>query len=627
MFTNAFTRTAYPRRGPKVTFWAVLCCALAFVSTATNVAAAETPIQVLDATQWMPARADGTPDLRKALAVVLSKDLYEPRVKNEPVWYRFTFKLDRAPTQRQAIYFPALYVQVEPFINGHPLGATGKMTDMPERSWRGARIFEIPESYLNAGENEVFLRVGGRNAWTFAPPEIGDRARLQARYTQKIVATAIAPLAMGAMVALLGIFVLALWIHQRGEALYGYFGVAATIWGLHTVWFLTPTSLFPMPHNRVLWTATYTLWISLFVIFFVRYTGQPHRRFERFMWCFAILGYPVMYIAQYAGVFPIASVALRAISIVCVLIGLIIVVRFAWRTRRVDGVLLMLTGGVSLGFGVYDWHIARTGALNPVWLVPYAGLAYLILFGWLLATRFNRDLDALEQSHETLNQRVAEKSHELGVNHERLRQIEQQQAALEERSHILRDMHDGLGTKLMISLRSLERGEIDSDKAAAVVRECIDELRLIVDASGQTDGDIAGLLANLRYRLGERLQRAGLAIEWRVTDTPPVPALTGGNGQELMHIVQACLNNILQHANASAITFETQYLTDDKNVVLSIRDNGRGFDAFAATNIADHGIANMRMRAERLGAMLAVISAPTGSEIRLTFPLVVSSKH
>ena len=239
----------------------------------------------------------------------------------------------------------------------------------------------------------------------------------------------------------------------------------------------------------------------------------------------------------------------------------------------------------------------------------------------------SRGLDALEQSHETLNQRVAEKSHELGVNHERLRQIEQQQAALEERSHILRDMHDGLGTKLMISLRSLERGEIDSDKAAAVVRECIDELRLIVDASGQTDGDIAGLLANLRYRLGERLQRAGLAIEWRVTDTPPVPALTGGNGQELMHIVQACLNNILQHANASAITFETQYLTDDKNVVLSIRDNGRGFDAFAATNIADHGIANMRMRAERLGAMLAVISAPTGSEIRLTFPLVVSSKH
>lgn len=583
-------------------------------------AARAQPVEVNRAI-WMPEAADGTPDRSRAQPVQLPDDLIERREAGSPSWYLIGFTLPSLPAASQSIYLPAVYAQLHLTLNGHALGTTGSIGERIPRSWRVTRIFDVPRDYLEAGENQLLIRAGGEGLWTFAPPLIGNADQLHSAYSQKIIATAAAPLAIGAMVSLLGVFVLVLWIHRRGEALYGYFGAANLMWGLHTAWNLLPFSVFPHPHNQVLWTATYAFWVSLLVIFFVRYTGRPYIRFVRFMWGFGLAGYPMLYAAQALGHFDLASGLWRGVSIFFVLAGLAIVTRFAWQRRRVDSLLLMATGAVSASFAVRDWWIAQQGStLNPVWLVPYAGLAFLLLFGWLLASRFNRDIEALERANETLNQRVAEKSRELAQNHERLTRIEQQQAALEERGRILRDMHDGIGTKLMISLRSLERGEMDSPAAAELMHECIDELRLTVDASDQTDGDVAGLLANLRYRLADRLQKAGLQIDWRVGDTPLVPSLTGSAGRELLRIVQECLSNTLKHAGASAVQFETTHDASTNEVVVLIRDNGSGFDVESARG-AGHGLNNIRLRAQRMGARLAVSSSAAGTEVRVAFSL------
>lgn len=570
---------------------------------------------------WMPATQAGVPDTSRAIRVQLPDDLVE-RHSNEAVsWYRLEFRLPAVPAENQSIYFPAIYAQLEVALNSHALGTTGSMADRVPRSWRATRIFDVPSDYLVAGDNVLMIRAGGVGLWTFAPPLFGNADQLHGAYSKRIISTAVAPLAIGVMVALLGLFVLLLWMHRRGEALYGYFGAANLMWGLHTGWHLLPFALLPHPHNQVLWTASYAFWVSLLVIFFIRYTGQPYTRFVRFMWGFGLAGFPVLYAAQMLGRFDIASGLWRGASILLVLVGLVIVTRFAWRHRRVDSVLLMATGSVSASFALHDWWIAQEGnSLNPVWLVPYAGLAFLLLFGWLLASRFNRDIDALEQANQTLNLRVAEKSRELVQNHQQLLKVEHQQAALEERGRILRDMHDGLGTKLMISLRSLERGEMGCAAAAELMHECVDELRLTVDASDQTEGDVGGLLANLRYRLAGRLSKAGLEIDWRVGDTPPVPALTGSAGRELLRIVQECLSNTLKHSHANCVQFETIHDADAGQVLVLVRDNGKGFDVEAGRR-SGRGLNNMRMRAQRIGAKLEIGSSPAGTEIRLAFPV------
>ena len=617
----------------RICFVMVLALLMAFAVTA-NITPPDASIE-LNQASWMPTLADGGPDYSKREIVERPNELRPLADERNPSWFQFEFELARIPKTPQAIYFPGFYAQIELTLNGRPLGMSGARDTRPERGWRMVRLFEIPREYLSVGSNKLLIRVAGFRAWTFGVPRIGAHDELQREYVMHLAGISIAPITVGAMMALLGLFVTALWIHQRGESLYGYFGVGTLLWGLHTIWSLVPYPPFPQPHERVLWTATYTFWVSLLVIFFLHYTGKPWRRFVRAMWIFGVTGFPMMYVASYFGAFGLASTAWRAGAILCVLAALVIVVRYVWRERRVDSILLMVTGTISAGFGVRDFLInLQPGILTPVWLVPYAGIAYMILFGWLLLGRFNRNIEALENVNLTLTERVAEKSRELADNFERLRAAEHQQSTLEERGRILRDMHDGLGAKLMISLRSLERGEIDHNAAADLVRECIDELRLTVDAYDQTDGDLAGLLANLRYRLGDRLKAAGLEVEWKVAETPPISVLVDG-GRELMRIIQEALNNVLKHANATRVVFETALEGD--RVRVSLRDNGRGFaPAIPATgtnattaSIAPmgHGLTNMRLRAEQLGATFQVIGndqaggTASGTEIRLYLPL------
>ena len=262
---------------------------------------------------WMPMQADGSPDYSKQELVTRPNELRPLAEERNPSWVQFEFMLERVPQAPQAIYFPGFYAQLELTLNGRPLGMTGARDTRPERGWRMARLFEIPREYLTAGTNTLLIRIGGFRAWTFGVPRIGGYDELQREYVKHLVGISIAPLTVGAMMALLGLFVTALWIHQRGESLYGYFGVGTLLWGLHTIWSLVPYPPFPQPHERVLWTAMYTFWVSLLVIFFLRYTGRPWQRFVRGMWIFGVMGFPVMYIASYFGAFGLASTAWRGV--------------------------------------------------------------------------------------------------------------------------------------------------------------------------------------------------------------------------------------------------------------------------------------------------------------------------
>jgi signal transduction histidine kinase len=91
--------------------------------------------------------------------------------------------------------------------------------------------------------------------------------------------------------------------------------------------------------------------------------------------------------------------------------------------------------------------------------------------------------------------------------------------------------------------------------------------------------------------------------------------------QEVIYrVAQESLNNIRKHSQATRI----KVLLDstDKNIRLSIRDNGTGFDAdVALAKPMSFGLAGMRERAALLGGTLHVRSAPgKGSAVMLELP-------
>ncbi|HSI59207.1 MAG TPA: ATP-binding protein, partial [Ideonella sp.] len=193
------------------------------------------------------------------------------------------------------------------------------------------------------------------------------------------------------------------------------------------------------------------------------------------------------------------------------------------------------------------------------------------------------------------------------------------QALLLERQRLMRDMHDGLGSTLMSSLVLVEQGKLDSAAVALLLRECVDDLRLVIDSLEPIGHDLVTLLASLRHRLGSRLESAGLRMLWEVEDLPPLEWLHPPDALHVLRIVQEVLTNVLKHARAGEVRVAT--LQTEGGVRVVIADDGVGFDS--ATALHGRGLRHLRQRAGRLGGQIEIESRPgQGTRVLLDLPLV-----
>ena len=58
----------------------------------------------------------------------------------------------------------------------------------------------------------------------------------------------------------------------------------------------------------------------------------------------------------------------------------------------------------------------------------------------------------------------------------------------------------------------LEQGNVDGEELKSVLRGSVDDLRAVIDSLEPLDGDLISVLATLRFRLGKRLELAGIAF-------------------------------------------------------------------------------------------------------------------
>lgn len=185
-------------------------------------------------------------------------------------------------------------------------------------------------------------------------------------------------------------------------------------------------------------------------------------------------------------------------------------------------------------------------------------------------------------------------------------------AAAEERARIARDLHDRLGQWLTyISLEleringrfpdpdtELDRLQGDVRSAIAELREALVELRTTIRA----DRPLAVVLRDVVRRFADR---TGLAVELSVPEDL-ASRLGGVVENELLRIVQESLTNIEKHADATAV--HINWSVDGGRGVLTIEDDGRGFDPARGIRSTAYGLVGMRERAAAVGAILEIAS-------------------
>jgi signal transduction histidine kinase len=265
--------------------------------------------------------------------------------------------------------------------------------------------------------------------------------------------------------------------------------------------------------------------------------------------------------------------------------------------------------------GARDVYVLRLAlSFGETLYLPYSSLLFGLTLGYIVLDRFRAASQQVVALNANLAGQVAQKEAELAASYQRLAQGVQEQARSGERSRILRDMHDGVGSHISTAIRQLQSGRASGDEVLQTLRDSLDQLKLSIDAMHLPPGDVTALLANLRYRLEPRLRACGIELEWAVEALAPVAAMDAGAMRQLQFMMFEAISNVMQHARASQLRIEAQQVGPGMQV--RVVDNGCGFDT---SQVARRGLRLMQERAQAISAQLHIDSQPghTALELRI----------
>jgi len=418
----------------------------------------------------------------------------------------------------------------------------------------------------------------------------------------------------------LGVLALAVWLGLRGRGERGYllFFLLSVGHLLATLFYLVDTEGFDVPDAWFSWlTLAGSLGSSVCSFLLLRLMqGLRYPRLARVLLTYcgvvALAALPLWNV-RHEAMLPLLRLALFPPGMVVLCVAL----WGAWSDRSWPSVLLGSAVALSFPLAFHDLAMQRyLISIEHVYLTPYAYMGVFTMFMWVAFTRYQRALGGAERANAVQAERLAAQEQQLRETHELLRVAEREQTLLHERQRLMREMHDGVGSSLMSALRLVETEPSTPVDVAQVLRECIDDLKISIDSLEPVDADLLVLLAGLRYRLGLRLEGAGLVMHWQVDDLPPLPWLDAQSALHVLRILQEVLTNILKHSGATEITLSTAEAPrpspdgagtrndDTPGVQVCVRDNGRPFTPPAPEALAParRGLANVHSRALALGA-------------------------
>jgi signal transduction histidine kinase len=248
--------------------------------------------------------------------------------------------------------------------------------------------------------------------------------------------------------------------------------------------------------------------------------------------------------------------------------------------------------------------------------------------------RLQRQVESqLRASQAQLEQRVAERTHELYIASQQLRELSARilQAQDEERRRLARELHDGVGQ--LLAAASMEVANL-SDKKESLISDGngVGALQALIAQINQDLRTMSYLLypplldeVGLRSALADYVN--GFSQRSRVQVTLDVPdnlnRLDRGLELCLFRIVQECLTNIHRHSESKTASIRLGCAKDA--LTLDICDEGKGIPAEKLAEVqaagSGVGIRGMRERIRHFSGDLSLKSDDSGTTVRVVVPL------
>ncbi|KAI9130865.1 sensor histidine kinase [Acaryochloris sp. CCMEE 5410] len=310
---------------------------------------------------------------------------------------------------------------------------------------------------------------------------------------------------------------------------------------------------------------------------------------------------------------------------------LIVVIRacllFPWRQRLIVASVAYGSFLVRLMTGVQRIRPFPRAGPPPPWrgrglsqdLLASLQLRSALLFGLVLVFVLLM-VGALLTEHQSRT--------ELAAANQRLRQYAlmiENQATLQERNRIAREMHDSVGHSLTAQSIQLENVDVwmatdrakASDhlaKARSLGKEALQNVRHTVATLRNNPLQGQSLSQALSNLTQEFERTTSIQVQFATHLETPVPREMAA---ALYRLVQEALTNVSKHSEATQVTIE---LTEQEmELFLNISDNGKGF--LPEKNTTGFGLQGMQERTVALGGLFELQSQPqTGCHIQITIP-------
>lgn len=597
---------------------------MAYLSSSLSVSANES-LLVLEQAEIVVSNARVIPDDTVAWQTVNLPDNWyytQPGLRGA-AWYRVRFTLQPEADRSYALSLPfARSKTLEFHLNEQLLVRTGEGATPPGSGVFVAPVIQIiPPTMLKAGANVLHIRVRGNAQSRAGLPRItlGDAAAVNAEIEPRVLLARMTQM-FAAMVGLGGFLALALWGIRRNDATLGWFAAAALIWAtLATIQVLTRwVDLGPM--RQVLYYLLNQCLAGVIVILALRILNHRIRILEYGILALYLAGIPLMYFLDRTWVSEV-RVSFSVLNAILMMVLLVFVVAARERPRPISHIMLAVAILFALFIALHD-YLRWQGVLDidgpKLLFLQWPGV--LIVFCALVVERHIKMVRATERANIELERRVAEKTREITLHHERLRGIEREQAVVHERGRILADIHDGLGASLVVLKRIIQSGKASMRELEARVEESLLEMRMAIDALASVDGDIAVVLGGLRQRFQPAFEMVGLKLSWRVERLPCMTNLSPTRILAIQRILAEAFTNTLKHSGARSVILTSTTDLASKHICITVEDDGKGIQE----GQHGRGIGNMQRRTDALGGTLKIEhTTGVGTRLILTLPIAL----
>ena len=192
----------------------------------------------------------------------------------------------------------------------------------------------------------------------------------------------------------------------------------------------------------------------------------------------------------------------------------------------------------------------------------------------------------------------------------------------DEREHIARELHDGVGQLLTALINQLEltckgnvSGEVQStlQDSLELARQALSDTRKISRLMRPRILDDLGLEPALNWltRVMREEEKADITLE-----TQLMRELDGETQTLVFRVVQESITNAIKHADADHI--KVQVVAQPSLLMVKVIDDGVGMDTDKALGPDGFGLSAMQDRVAAFGGQLMIQSAPgEGSEIKM----------